>query len=250
MGKGRKGSKKKVVDPFTRKEWYQVKAPSTFQVRNVCKTLVNRTTGTKISADSLKGRIYEVNLAELQKDEDQAFRKIKLKCEEITGRNCLTNFYGMDMTRDKLCSLVRKWQSLIETHTDVRTADGYVVRMFCIAFTKKRQNQVKKACYAQSAQERKIRAKMVEIMKREVESEDLKGVVAKLIPESIGKDIEKACQGIFPLQNVYIRKLKMLKTPKYDSTKLLELHQGMDVEEAGEPVERTEEPEEEAEEDE
>eukprot|EP01052_Picozoa_sp_SAG31_P034334 SAG31_NODE_3999_length_3677_cov_4.742873_3_plen_134_part_00 len=111
----------------------------------------------EISSDSLLGRVYEINLADLQKDEDQAFRKIKLKCEEVAGRNCLTNFAGMDMTRDKLCSLVRKWQSVIEAHVDVKTADGYVVRMFCIAFTKKRPNQVKKTCYAQSSQERQVR---------------------------------------------------------------------------------------------
>ena len=61
----------------------------------------------EISSDSLKGRVYELNLADLQKDEDQSFRKISLKCEEISGSNCLTSFYGMDMTRDKLCSLVR-----------------------------------------------------------------------------------------------------------------------------------------------
>ena len=40
---GKKGAKKKIVDPFTRKEWYDVKAPSLFTVRNVGKTLVNRT---------------------------------------------------------------------------------------------------------------------------------------------------------------------------------------------------------------
>ena len=34
------------VDPYTRKEWYDVKAPSYFDVRNVGKTLVNRTAGT------------------------------------------------------------------------------------------------------------------------------------------------------------------------------------------------------------
>ena len=51
-----------------------------------------------MSSDSLQGRIYEFCLADLQKDEDQAFRKIKLKCEDISGRNCLTNFFAMDFT--------------------------------------------------------------------------------------------------------------------------------------------------------
>jgi|EP01044_Picomonas_judraskeda_P020123 ribosomal protein S3AE len=60
----------------------------------------------EVSSDSLKGRVYEFCLADLQKDEDQAFRKIKLKCEDVAGRHCLTNFHSMDFTRDKLCSLV------------------------------------------------------------------------------------------------------------------------------------------------
>ena len=59
-----------------------------------------------MSSDSLKGRVYELNLADLQKDEDQSFKKIKLKCEDISGTNCLTSFAGMDYTKDKLCSLV------------------------------------------------------------------------------------------------------------------------------------------------
>jgi small subunit ribosomal protein S3Ae len=250
LSKGRKGGKKKITDPFTRKEWYDVKAPSTFQVRNACKTCVNRTQGTKVSSDSLKGRIYEFCLADLQKDEDQSFRKIKLKCEDVSGQNCLTTFYAMDFTRDKLCSLVRKWQSLIEAHVDVKTTDGYVLRMFCIAFTKKRQNQMKKTCYAQSAQIRQIRKKMVDIMKREAESDDLKSLVAKFIPESIGKDIEKACQGIYPLQNVYVRKVKMLRSPKFDAVKLMEQHAGdTGAEDAGKPVDEDEDDDDEDEDD-
>ena len=48
--------------------------------------------------------------------------------------------------------------------------------------------------------------------------------LARSIPESIGKEIEKACHGVYPLQNTYIRKVKMLKKPKFDLTKLLEIH--------------------------
>ena len=144
-----------------------------FTVRNVGKTPQTRTSGTKIASDGLKGRIFECSLADLNQDEDQAFRKMFLKCEDVQGKNVLTNFYGMDFTTDKIRSLVRKWFSLIECFVDVKTTDGYTMRVFCIGFTKRRVDQTNTTCYAQSSQVRKIRAKMVEIIKRECESCDL-----------------------------------------------------------------------------
>lgn len=223
LGK-KKGLKKKIVDPFTKKEWYDVKAPVQFQQRQVAKTPVNRTSGTKIASDFLKGRVYSVSLADLQKDEDQAHRKIKLRIEDVQGTKCLTNFYGMDLTADKFRSLVRKWQSLIEAHVDVKTTDGYFLRIFAIGFTKRRPNQLRKTTYAQSSQVRQIRKKMMDIITREATTVELKDLVVKFIPEAIGKQIENECQGIYPLQNVFIRKVKVLKTPKFDPYKLLELH--------------------------
>ncbi|OZJ03667.1 40S ribosomal protein S1 [Bifiguratus adelaidae] len=223
----------KHVDPFTRKDWYDIKAPSMFDVRQVGKTLVNRTQGLKNANDALKGRVVEMSLGDLVKDEDRSFRKIKLKVDEIQGKNCLTNFHGMDFTADKLRSLVKKWQSLIEAFLDIKTTDGYLVRLFVIAFTSRRRNQVKKTTYAQSAQIRQIRKKMFEIMGQESANCDLKELVAKLITSSslqaqdtIGHRIEKACQNIYPLQNVYVRKVKILKAPKFDVQALLALHGG------------------------
>ena len=165
-----------------------------------------------------------MSLADLNKDEEQSFRKIKLRIDEVQGKNCLTNFHGMDFTSDKLRSLVRKWQSLIEAHVDVKTTDGYLLRLFAIGFTKRRQTQVRKTTYAQSAQIREIRKKMFEIMTREASSCDLKELVQKFVPEAIGREIEKAARSIYPLQNVYVRKAKILKAPKFDVSKLLELH--------------------------
>ncbi|KXN83700.1 40S ribosomal protein S1, partial [Leucoagaricus sp. SymC.cos] len=232
LSKGKKGIKKKVVDPFTRKDWYDIKAPSTFEVRNVGKTFVNRSVGLKNANDSLRGRIVEVSLGDLNKDEEQSFRKIKLRVDEIQGKNCLTNFHGMDFTSDKLRSLVRKWQTLIQAHVDVKTTDGYLLRLFAIGFTKRRPSQVKKTTYAQSSQVREIRKKMFEIMTREATSCDLKELVQKFVPEAIGREIEKASRSIYPLQNVFIHKAKILKSPKLDVSKLLELH-GESTDETG-----------------
>merc|ERR1712137_730707 len=226
LSKGKKGPKKK-TDTFAKKDWYNIKAPGTFAIRDVGKTLVNRTTGLKNANDALKGRIFEVSLADLQKDEDHAFRKVKLRVDEIQGKNCLTNFHGLDFTSDKLRSLVRKWQSLIEANVVVKTTDDYLLRLFCIAFTKRRPNQVKKTTYAQSSQIRAIRKKMVEIMARDASSCTLAQLTQKLIPE-----------GIYPLQNVHVRKVKLLKAPKFDLGALLGLHGESSQDDSGQKVER------------
>jgi len=230
LGKARKGSRKKLADPFSKKEWYDVRAPSIFPTKTIGKTIVTKTTGTKIARDSLLGRLFEVSLGDLKPDgEDEAFRKFLLKVEEVNGMNCLTQFHGMDLTTDKLRSLVRKWQTLIEAHADVKTSDGYSLRLFCIGFTKKRQNQNRKTSYAQSSQVRQIRKKMVDIMNREASAVELNVLVEKLMNEIIGKEIEKHTQSIYPLQNVLIRKVKVLRSPKVDISKLMEMHGGAEA---------------------
>jgi len=223
---GKKGLKKKVVDPFTRKDWYDIKSPSMFTNRNIGKTLVNRTQGTKIAADGLKHRVYEVSLSDLQNEADaeRSYKKFKLIGEEVQGKNVLCNFQGFSLTTDKLRSMVRKWQTLIEVNVDVKTTDGYLLRVFCIGFTEKMPNQVKKTCYAKHQQVKSIRKKMVDIIVREVGGSQLKEVVGKLIPDSIADDIRKASTPIFPLKDVYIRKVKVLKKPRFDISKLLEIH--------------------------
>jgi len=223
---GKKGNKKKAVDPFARKEWYKAKAPSNFTNRDIGHTLVNRTQGTKIASEGLKGRVFEVSHGDLGKS-DETYRKFRLICEDVQGKHCLTNFHGMDYTRDKLCSMVRKWQTLIEMNMSVKTTDGYVLRVFCIAFTKKNPQAKKKTAYAKHAKVRAIRAKMSEIITKEFGSAELKEVVNKLIHDSVCKDIDRECQSIYPLHEVHIRKVKVVRKPKFDLGKLMEMHGDM-----------------------
>merc|ERR1712021_257406 len=85
-----------------KKGWYDVKAPALFTNTAVGKTLVTRTAGTKIASEGLKGRVFEVSLGDLNKSEDDSFRKIRLRVEDVQGNQCLTNFWGMSFTTDKL----------------------------------------------------------------------------------------------------------------------------------------------------
>lgn len=242
LGK-KKGSKKKVIDPFSRKDWYTVRAPSMFPKATVGMTPVTKSIGQRNCLDFLRGRVFEVSLGDLKdKAEDDAFRKFRLRVEDIQGKVCLTNFWGMDITRDKFISIIRKWYSLIEAFTDVKTVDGYTIRIFVVGFTKRRPNQTSKTCYAQAGQMRSIRKKMIEVITRETANMELKDIVNKLVVEVIGKEIEKACQGIYPLTNCIVRKVKVTHTPKLDVSKLMELHGGAAaVAELGQKLERPEE---------
>ena len=233
----KKGRGKKTIDPFARKEWYDIRAPAVFPVRDVGKTLVTKTTGLKIATEGLKGRVFETCLADLTNNEDHAHRKIKLRCEEVEGTKVLTTFYGMDLVRHKMGSLIKKWQTLIEAHVDVKTTDGYLLRMFCIAFTKKKPNQQKKTCYAKAGQAKRIRAKMVEVMTSHASKSDIRQLTQSLKTEVIGTEIEKVCSNIFPLQNCLVRKVKLLDAPNFDLNKLMEQHEDS-PEETGAKVDR------------
>jgi small subunit ribosomal protein S3Ae len=234
--KGKKGGKKKIRDAFEDKEWYHVKAPNTFKVAMQGRTCCTKTRGNKLARDSLIRRVFTVTLADLNKSED-SFRKIQLECLDVQGNQLLTNFYGMDFTTDKLRGMVKKWQTTIEASADVKTVDGYKLRLFAIGFTERRGNS--KTSYAQRSQIKAIRKKMIEIMKREAESCELHALVQKFVPETIGEEIKKATQGIYPLYNVFIRKVKTLSAPKMDAARLLEIHGGAEaIADYGKPIER------------
>jgi small subunit ribosomal protein S3Ae len=53
------------------------------------------------------------------------------------------------------------------------------------------------------------------------------------------QEIEKACNSIYPLKDVFIRKAKVLKKPKFDITKLMEVHEGSAAD-TGKKMEREE----------
>lgn len=112
-------------------------------------------------------------------------------CTEHQLKNSSVHIEMEDLKRYEVVTLILEqtganvdWsvcvQTMIEAHVDVKTTDGYLLRLFCVGFTKRRNNQIRKTSYAQHQQVRQIRKKMMEIMTREVQTNDLKEVVNKL----------------------------------------------------------------------
>lgn len=69
----------------------------------------------------------------------------------------------------KMCSLVKKWQTMIEGHVDVQTTHVYLLHLFYVGFTKKyffkkMQQSDSEDLYAHHQQVCQIWKKMMEIM--------------------------------------------------------------------------------------
>ena len=197
-----------------------------FVNRKFTKSPVNQSAGKKLSSETLKGRVFEVNLGDLNGSGALTYKKIKLIVEDASeskNRTALTNFYGMDTTKDHLCSLIRKWHTLIEATVDAKTSDGFLLRFFPIAFTHRGKFQLKATTYAQRSQVKQIRRKMVDVITKEVSKSTLKDLVVKLIQEKIPTEITQQAKKIFPIFNCIIRKVKTLKRPRFDITQLLSI---------------------------
>jgi small subunit ribosomal protein S3Ae len=223
---GKRGSKKKIQEPMSRKEWYDVVAPANFKTRQFAKTVCNKTQGIKLAADNLRGRVYTANLADLNKasSEDLPFRNVKFSVQEVQGRNLLTQFHGMTLTADRERSLLRKWCTLIENVVEAKTADGYVLRIFFICFTRKQDNQLSKNSYSKTHLEKWVRSRMTKITQRRLARSDINQAVTQITQDILTNALFKRCNPILPLRDLKIRKVKVIRTPKFEAQKLLDAH--------------------------
>ena len=221
FSKGRKGGKKKVGERFLKKEWWNIKAPGMFMKRMFTQSPVNQTVGKKLASESMKGRVFEANLGDLNTGYE-ASKKIKLIVEDADGKSrvALTNFYGLECTRDYLCSLIRKWHTLIDLFVDCKTSDGFLMRFFVVAFTANEYRQKKATCYANRSQVKQMRAIMTKIITKVCKSSTLKELVGKVLGKELTDEMTQKCKHIFPLENITIRKVKSIKRPRIDMTQL------------------------------
>ena len=96
-----------------------------------------------------KGHIVEQSPVDLTEMEKRVNCSLKLWCEGINSRDCLRVFHRMRLTNDKCQTLSKKWASLADAHEDVKTADGNIIRLFCVATASRKKARNKKTDNAQ-----------------------------------------------------------------------------------------------------
>lgn len=161
----------------------------------------------------LIGRTFKVNQGDLEcKDPTEAqnsMRYFKFKVNKVVGNDCQSVFDGMEVVRDKVSGMIRKWHTLIEAHYDFTTKDGSTWRVFVNAVTKKNKEGSLKS-YAQASSVKEIRKIILETLEKNLEGLDMEKLVKLLSTDQITRDIESKAAAIYPV-NTMITKVKSVK---------------------------------------
>lgn len=218
----KKGKKKVEKHAFLKKEWYKYMSPPAFNgSRPLGYTPANKTIGKKIGSDNVIGRVCEVSYADLDEKTRYHWRKVRMQVETVDGLNCYSSFYGLGCTRERICSLIKKGQTLINCWADVRTSDDYILRVFVTSCTNRKFTQQRNNCYAKASQLRVIRKNIRKQLVGFARKKNVNSFANSILAEELSKTLAKTISKTFPAKVVLVTKVKVLKKPRVDTNALV-----------------------------
>jgi small subunit ribosomal protein S3Ae len=178
------------IDGWKSKEWFNIEAP----------VYLNRAiVGNTMAGDPslLLGRNVETTVGELTNDMTKNNTKVILRINNVVGDIATTDLVGHELTTDYVRSIVKRQTSRIDANIEVKTRDGYVIRVKPTCFTIKR---------ARSSQIKAIREVMIEIVKKRASESDFETFMQEAILGRLSAGIYRQAKFIYPLRRVEIRK--------------------------------------------
>jgi len=221
--KGGKGIRKNDRHAFTKKEWFKlISAPAFGNPKPIGWIPCNTTIGKRRAEENVQGRVCEVVQADLSEKSPYNWRKVKMEVEKVEGRCLYTSFNGMSVTREKIMSSLKKRQTLIEVCADVKTNDGYIIRVFTILCTKPVKGQRKVNSYAKTSEVKRIGKAVTKVLLERAAKEDINKFASTILTDDLTGTLERVANKIYPVRLCLITKVKVLKKSKIDIGKLVE----------------------------
>jgi len=184
-------------DPWALKKWFSVHAPSYLGGVFIAEV-------PAAESQKLLMRTLEVSLYDLTKDISHLPIKLKFQIHKVDGLQAFTRFKGLELTRDYLRSLVRKGTSKVAAVAEVKTRDGWVMRVTVLAVTTHRIG---------TAQKSAMRKRMIETLMKKASEMDIGQFLKEALEGVMAADLFVAGKKIAPLRKVELAKIKVLRYP-------------------------------------
>jgi small subunit ribosomal protein S3Ae len=185
------------LDKWKSKTWYNVETPEFISRTNIGVTPAEE-------PEQLIGRVVETTVGEIANDFTKHNTKLRLEINDVNGDIANTRFLGHEITTDYLRSIVKRQTSRIDANLDVKTKDGYVIRVKPICFTVKR---------ARTSQIKGIREVMAKIVLERAAELNFEQFIEEAIMGKLSANIYRNAKSIYPLRRVEIRKTEVKTVP-------------------------------------
>ena len=197
--KARKKGRGKVIDKWKSKNWYEIYAPKSFSEEYL---------GTIPSGneESLEGRVVETLLYNLTNNFKHTHIKLKFKIFETLGeKRCNTHFWGHELTRDFIRSLIHRGSTRIDGVFNYKTADGFTYRVSTFVVTRRRAKQ---------SQKKTIRKIIFQVLNEFAKNMPHDKFIRGIIFGKFAMNIKKIAKTIYTLRECQIRKVKIVNIPE------------------------------------
>lgn len=184
-------------DPWALKKWFSVHAPSYLGGVFIAEVPASE-------AQMLLMRTLEVSLYDLTKDISHLPIKLRFQIHRVDGLRASTRFKGLELTRDYLRSLVRRGTSKVAAVTEVKTKDGWVMRIAVLAVTTHRIG---------SAQKSAMRKRMIDALVKKAAELDIAQFLKEALEGTLAADLFVAGKKVAPLRKVELARIKVLRYP-------------------------------------
>ncbi len=177
---------RKMREAWKAKQWYRIVAPEMFNGAELGETPAR-------DPELLIGRVSEVSYQDLTGDFTKSHIKLYFKINSIKGADASTEFIGHNMTSDYLRRLTRRRNSKIENVIDVRTKDGYKLRIKTVSISIGR---------IPSSHQHAIRLKIGETILKKSSEKTMSELIKSILSGELPKEIARECKKIHPLKRV------------------------------------------------
>ncbi|MDA4127997.1 MAG: 30S ribosomal protein S3ae [Thaumarchaeota archaeon] len=189
----------KVRDKWKLKSWVTVLASPSFGNAPVAKIPLT-------DLEKPGGRVVETTLYDILKQDPQHYSfKLYFQVDKVDGDTAHTVLKGHEYSREYLRSLVRRGSSMADFIHVYKTKDGYMVRVYTIAFSQGRMNTSKK---------HDLRVVMDRVIAERAASLTYDQFAQEMVLQKVASDVYNEAKKVTHLRHVGIRKSKLISRPE------------------------------------
>jgi len=177
--------------------WLDIFAPDYLGGKSVGSILVS-------SPEDAIGKKVEVLQSDLTEDPAHSFTKIAMKVVDVSGSKAQTTYWGHEVSRDYLRSVVRKGSSKVGQVLDARTKDGYGVRVTVTAISRHKISTNKKTYLSN---------RMVELISQKCSSLKLSQFVQEILAGKTESDLFNFAKRHMLVKFTGVIKVKVIQSP-------------------------------------